>query len=46
MPRLHHLVLDEYVRYGLHNFDLEAQKNTGVPAEEVGSLAKKQKTGH
>jgi hypothetical protein len=25
---------------------LEAQKNTGVPAEEVGSLAKKQKTGH
>jgi hypothetical protein len=46
MPRLHQLVLDEYVKYGLHDFDLETQKNTTVSPEEVGSLVKKQKTGH
>ena len=46
MPRLRQLVLDEYVKNGLHDFDLEAQKNAAVPPEEVGSLVKKQKTGH
>ncbi len=33
-------VLDEYVKYGFHDFDLETQKNAEVPSEEVGSLTK------
>lgn len=46
MPRLRQLVLDEYVKYDLYDFELQAQKNVAVDAEDVGSLAMKQKTGH
>jgi len=46
MPRLHRLVQDEYVKYGLDEFDLEARQNTAANSEEFGSLSKKQKTGH
>ena len=41
MPRLRQLVLDEYVKYDLHDFDLETQKNSEVATEDFGSLVKK-----
>ena len=46
IPRLRQLVLDEYVKYGLHDFDLQTQKDAAVAAEDIGSLVKKQKTTH
>ncbi len=41
MPRLHQLVLDEYVKYDFHDVHLETQKNSAVAGEDVGSLTKK-----
>ena len=30
MPRLRQVVLDEYVKYGLHEFDSQASRNVAV----------------
>ena len=46
MPRLRQLVLDEYVKYGLHEFDLQASRNAAEADEEGGSSSKKKKNGH
>lgn len=44
MPKLRQLVLDEYVKYGLKDYDLQAQRNATLSAEFVESQKKRQRT--
>jgi hypothetical protein len=43
-PKLRQLVLDEYVKYGLKDYDLQAQRNATLSTEFVESQKKRQRT--